>query len=468
MKLYWYREKGIIMANSRRYPDDEYRRDRRRQSGKKRSKTEGSASSKKRQQAAIQQKRKKKRRRKRRMPTSTKIFLGICIALLILVLCAIGFLASKMSKLKTVNIDPDELSISDELTYDETGYLNVALFGLDTRKNNDEMGSRSDTIMIASLNRETKEVRISSVFRDTLLQQDDGTFNKANSAYNFGGPEEAIAMLNRNLDMDIQHYVTVDFSALVDVIDELGGVEIDVTEEEIQWLNGYSVEIQENTGVETWAVEKPGLQNLTGVQATAYARIRYTQGDDYKRAERQRTVLAKIAEKAQGANLSTISKIIDKVFPKVETNFKLREVLAYAKDIKKFKLCETVGFPFDKNTMIFGDAGDSVIPDNLVDNVRQLHEYFFGSEGDYVYTPSSTVQEINNELVYATGIGSAYSDAGTYSTDAGAGEEYSSQEMYSSDSGVTEEYSEPAADSGEYTDTTYGNETGTGEEEITY
>lgn len=205
---------------------------------------------------------------------------------LILVLAAIGVLASKMSKLETEELNPDKLSISDELTYDETGYLNVALFGLDTRENDEEMGTRSDTIIIASLNRETKEIRMASIYRDTLLQQDDGTYNKANVAYSFGEEEEAVAMLNRNFDLNIQHYVTVDFSAMVDVIDALGGIPITVQEEEIPYINGYACEIIENTGVDTWAVTEPGLQNLTGVQATAYARIRAS-GDDYQRTERR-------------------------------------------------------------------------------------------------------------------------------------------------------------------------------------
>lgn len=363
------------------------------------------------------------KRRKRKMSAGTKILLGVCVVLLLAVIAAIGVLASKMSKLEMTTLDPDKLSISEELTYDETGYLNVALFGLDTREKSDEMGSRSDTIMIASLNRETKELKISSIYRDTLLQQDDGTYNKANAAYSFGEEEEAIAMLNRNLDMDIQHYVTVDFAALVDVIDALGGIEIDVTEEEIPYINGYAVEIIENIGVDTWAVEKPGLQNLTGVQATAYARIRYTQGDDFKRAERQRTVLTKIAEKAQKASLSTISKIIDKVFPKVKTNFTLTEILAYAKDVKKYQLGETVGFPFDKDTMVYGDVGDSVIPITLEDNVKQLHEYFFGTEDGY--TPTSTVKAISEEIAYLSGTGGTTEygtgtyDSGTYSSGTG-------------------------------------------------
>ena len=216
-----------------------------------------------------------------------KIAIGLCVFLLLIVFAAIAVVYAKMNKLDFVPLDPDKLSINDGYEYDETGYLNVALFGLDTRENDEEMGSRSDTIIIASLNRETKEVKMSSVYRDTYLQMDDRSYNKANAAYSFGEEEEAVAMLNRNLDMDIDHYITVDFSALVDVIDALDGIDVEVTEEEIPYLNNYSVEIIKNTGVDTWAVTEPGYQHLTGVQATAYARIRYTEGDDFRRTERQ-------------------------------------------------------------------------------------------------------------------------------------------------------------------------------------
>lgn len=350
------------------------------------------------------------RRRKKRMSLVTKIALIICCVLLVLIIAAIAVLARKMSKIEVNTLDPNKLSISDEIEYDETGYLNVALFGLDTRENNEEMGSRSDTIIIASLNRETKEVRMCSVYRDTLLQQEDGSYNKANAAYSYGGAEEAIALLNRNLDMNIQYYVTVDFSALVNVIDALGGIEIDVTEEEVEYLNGYIMEIIENTGVQTVAVSEPGLQTLSGVQATAYARIRYTDGADYKRAERQRLVLTKIAEKAQNASLSTLNTIIDQVFPKIETNFTMTEILAYAKDVMKYTIGESSGFPFEKETTIL-DVGDSVIPVTLESNVIDLHKLFFGEDG---YSPSSKVILISNEIQYLAGTGQSRSDGESY------------------------------------------------------
>lgn len=320
-----------------------------------------------------------------------------------LVVAAAGavLLASKLAKIDTVELDADKLNISEEARERGTGYLNVALFGVDSRENELGEGTRSDTIMIASLNRETLEVKISSVYRDTLLQQSDGTLNKANSAYAFGGPEAAVAMLNENLDMDIEHYVTVNFNSLIDVIDAVGGIEIDVTEEELPYVNGYAVEIIKATGKDSGGVNEPGLQTLNGVQATAYARIRYTAGDDFKRAERQRDVLAKVIEKLQGASLSQINKIIDKVFPEVSTNFTLTEIMEYALDAFDYKLGETTGFPFDKSTDTLNNIGSVVIPVTLESNVQQLHEFFFGAEAGY--TPSSTVSTISGNIVAKAG-----------------------------------------------------------------
>lgn len=320
-----------------------------------------------------------------------------------LIVAAAGavLLASKLAKIDTVELDADKLNISKEARERGTGYLNVALFGVDSRENELGEGTRSDTIMIASLNRETLEVKISSVYRDTLLQQSDGTLNKANAAYAYGGPEGAVAMLNENLDMDIEHYVTVNFNALIDVIDAVGGVEIDVQQEEISYINGYATEIIKVTGKDSMGVMEPGLQTLNGVQATAYSRIRYTAGDDFKRAERQREVLTKVIEKLQGASLSQINKIIDKVFPEVSTNFTLTEILDYALDAFDYKLGETTGFPFDKSTDTLNNIGSVVIPVTLESNVQQLHEFFFGA-GDG-YTPSSTVSTISGNIVAKAG-----------------------------------------------------------------
>lgn len=337
------------------------------------------------------------RRKKRGFSTwSLGKKIGVIAVSILLVLvvgggaAAAAYVSSKVDKMEVKQLDTNKLEINQEVEH-RTGYLNVALFGVDSREAALGKGTRSDTIMIASLNQETGEVKLSSVYRDTLLQQSDGTYNKANSAYSFGGVEGAVALLNKNLDLDIQHYVTVNFNALSDVIDTLGGIEIEMTDEEAVHMNNYCVETSKVTGKSYEPVEGGGLKQLNGVQATSYCRIRYTKGDDFRRTERQRLVIQKVVEKLQSSNLATINKIADDVFEEVGTNFTLPEILSYAKDFKKYKLGETTGFPFNVTTGTLSGIGSSIIPTSYVNDVQQLHQFFFGDDG---YTPSETVQNI--------------------------------------------------------------------------
>ncbi len=335
----------------------------------------------------------------------TAVIIGAVLCILVAVL-GVGamYVKSMYGEMKGETMDVSALEVSDEVEH-KSGYLNVAFFGVDTRKTNLGKGTRSDSIMIASLNQATGEVRICSVYRDTFLKQEDGSFNKANAAYSFGGVKEAVALLNRNLDMDITHYVTVNFNALVDVIDAVGGVEIDVEEDEVEYINFYLAETAKAAGEENnyKEVTKAGKQTLSGVQATSYCRIRYTAGDDYKRALRQRTVLSAIVKKLQKANLATISKIANEVYDEVATNFSMAEILQYAKGYKDYELSDTAGFPFGKTSYTVDGVGSSVIPATLESNVIQLHQFLYGEETEY--TPSEKVKSISAEIQAQTGAG---------------------------------------------------------------
>lgn len=345
-------------------------------------------------------KRRRRGRRKNRGFASWSLGkkLGVILGGTALAVLATGLVivASKMSKIETTKLDTDKLNISEEVEH-ETGYTNVALFGLDSRAGDLGKGNRSDTIMIASLNNETKEVKLVSVYRDTLLELDDGSYDKANAAYSYGGPEGAISLINKNLDMNIEKYVAVNFNALVDVIDALGGLELELTDDEVVHMNNYCVETSEVTGADYTRIdpEVGGTYLLNGVQAVSYSRIRYTEGGDFQRASRQRLVLSKIAEKAQTMSLSTINKIIDTVFPQVSTNFTLTEMISYAKDLTKYKMGESIGFPSKNTTDTLNKVGSVVIPDTLSSNVLEVHQFLFGNDG---YAVSGTVQGIESGI----------------------------------------------------------------------
>jgi len=207
-------------------------------------------------------------------------------------------------------------------------------------------------------------------------------------------------MLNKNLDLDITDFVTVDFNAVIKAVDLLGGIDIDLTDEEVKWLNAYLIETSQVTGVSYENVASSGTQHLSGIQAMAYCRIRYTEGWDYKRTERQRLVLEKIFAAAQAQGVTGLAGLINTMIPYIKTSLSNTEMLALAANIGKYSITDTQGFPYDKQAADV-DAGDCVVPVNLASNVSQLHSYLFSESG---YTPSDTVQQISNQIINNTGI----------------------------------------------------------------
>ena len=329
---------------------------------------------------------------------------GIEIAVILILV--LGFwVVSKLDKIQKPKVEQDQIEVNESLQEStmETmkGYTTVALFGLDTREAGQlGSGNRSDTIIIANINNDTKEVKLVSVYRDTYLNLTNGKYNKCNSAYSSGGPAQAISMLNTNLDLDIEYYVSVDFAALTKTVDLLGGIDIDVDDVEIEHLNNYIVETSKVTGIQTQPLTSTGLQTLDGVQATSYCRIRYTAGDDFKRTERQREVIQELVRKAKTMEISKINDIINAVFPKIATNYSNKELLEMAPQMIGYDIADTAGFPFDRETGTISGRGSCVIPVNLAENVRQLHEFLYEN---YDYTPSSEVQKISEQITADTG-----------------------------------------------------------------
>ena len=262
-----------------------------------------------------------------------------------------------------------------------------------------------------------------------------------------GGPQEAISMLNRNFDLNIEDYVSVNFNALVSVIDALGGVELDVTEDEVPHLNNYQVETSKVVGQERIPLEHGGMQTLNGVQAVSFARIRII-GGDQQRTERQRRLIQAITDKAQTASLSTINKIIDQVFPQISTSLSLGEILDYAKDAFKYKLGESKGFPYDQFYNTLSGIGSVGVVNDLPADVTGLHQFLYGAGTPY--TPSSTVVEIGQEMLYR-GQGNGGSKYDNDDTNDSSYSEDTSDEYYSDDSDYSNSYNEDiGSDESEY------------------
>lgn len=347
-------------------------------------------------------KRKKMTRRQRR---KRKLILFIVEVLVILILLAALFVIIKLNKLNnTGDLDEDKLNINIDAKTQELldGYTNIALFGIDNRSTGKYESGNSDCIMIASINNDTKEVRLISVYRDSFLAvDDDDNLRKLNAAYAKGGPTGAVAALNKNLDLDIKEYVAVDFNAVMEVVDALGGIELDISSKEAETMKIYINEMNEVMGTNGTAVSGPGLQTVNGIQALAYCRDRYSGGDDYGRTERQRTVISKIVEKAKAASLPTLNKVIDELFPDISTSLSSSEILGLAAGIKDYELADTQGWPFQLTTeRMGGKLGDVVVPTDLETNVNLLHQYLFDVED---YETTQTVKNISKSVINETG-----------------------------------------------------------------
>ena len=353
------------------------------------------------------------------VPKIILITLEVCVLLgLVFILWKFVIPATDSGK---VELPEEDIIINAEVkekieSVSETGeepamvrYRNIALFGVDSREGALTKNTRSDTIMIASIDMETGECKLVSVFRDTYLNLGNDSYNKCNAAYAKGGPMQAINMLNMNLDMNITDFITIGFNGLTDVIDALGGVEINVTEAEISHLNNYQISMVGKTsdgetftateGVDYKAVTSPGLQTLNGLQATAYCRIRYV-GNDFQRAERQRTVIKAIMDKAK-ANPTKLAGIAENVFSEVYTSLDLSEIIEILGKITEYKIVDEAGFPDEtmRGGGNIGSKGSCVVPLSLYDNVIWLHKFLF-DEDDYV--PSSAVKEYSDKILSDT------------------------------------------------------------------
>lgn len=346
--------------------------------------------------------------KKKKMSATAKWGIALLVELAVLITMVAGYFVywtnSKLDGIKHVELELEDMDFNDGANEAQKGFKTIALFGIDARSNTSMAeGNRTDSIMIASINNETKEVKIVSVYRDTLLQVRDGSniTTKVNAAYSYGGPELALKTLNANLDLEISEFVTVNFLALTMAIDDLGGIVIGVEENELPVLNSSIQEQIGVTGIYSDGVFTTGDLLLNGTQATAYARIRSTDRGDITRTERQREVISKMIGKAKKSDFATIEDIIDDVFPNVYTSLDKKELISLAKGIFDYELGDTSGFPFEFAPVNHDSKGAILVPANLEANVSALHEFLFGTKG---YVPTQTVKDISSQIQNETGV----------------------------------------------------------------
>ena len=367
-----------------------------------------------------------KKSRKYKKMRRRKIIFGIEITVLLIlsgILFVYAWINRSMDKMNQDTLDSSQIQINSEVKANTdlsqmSGTQVIALVGVDARGvEGSELAEsmNSDTIILCCIDHDKQEIRMVSIMRDTWMNMAKYTdeyyeFDKANSAYNRGGPESMLSMLNTNLDLALTDYVTVNFKALADAIDVLGGLDIEMTNAECVHANNYNREVSEAQGVEYEAIpydEDHGddyseVRHVSGALATSYARIRYGGGDDAKRTSRQRIVINLMVQKLK-QNPTKIPEILDKVMGNVSTSLTKNEILELGMHAVTYTMGTSYAYPFQ---LCYGEnvvnalGEDVVIPVTLEFNVRELHEYLYPGLS---YEPSAAVTEYSDYIARKSG-----------------------------------------------------------------
>lgn len=367
-----------------------------------------------------------KKSRKYKKMRRRKIIFGIEITVLLIlsgILFVYAWINRSMDKMNQDTLDSSQIQINSEVKANTdlsqmSGTQVIALVGVDARGvEGSELAEsmNSDTIILCCIDHDKQEIRMVSIMRDTWMNMAKYTdeyyeFDKANFAYNRGGPESMLSMLNTNLDLALTDYVTVNFKALADAIDVLGGLDIEMTNAECVHANNYNREVSEAQGVEYEAIpydedlgdDYSEVRHVSGALATSYARIRYGGGDDAKRTSRQRIVINLMVQKLK-QNPTKIPEILDKVMGNVSTSLTKNEILELGMHAVTYTMGTSYAYPFQ---LCYGEnvvnalGEDVVIPVTLEFNVRELHEYLYPGLS---YEPSAAVTEYSDYIARKSG-----------------------------------------------------------------
>ena len=329
------------------------------------------------------------------------IILAVAEVLTLGVIFSYAYVSKQLNKVQRIEVNKEEVKnndISVETIKKMEGYRTIAVFGVDSRDSGVGKGYNSDVIIIANIDLATSEVRLASIFRDSYLNTGYDKFNKINQAYAIGGPEQALKAINKNLDLNITEYVTFSWKAVATGINILGGVDVEITKPEFRYINSYITETVKSTKIGSVQLKEPGMHHLDGIQAVAYARLRYMDSD-YERTARQLRVIQLALDKAKKSDLKTLNDLVGNMMSMVATNLTWQDGLDVISDIGSYKIVDTMGFPEHRKEMNLGSKGAIVVPNTLEQNVMELHTFLFGDEA---YTVSKTVKELSNEIAYQT------------------------------------------------------------------
>ncbi len=340
------------------------------------------------------------------MTVGKKILAVVLSAVLLVIGSGAVYLFNIKSNISGTSIDEKDVSVNKYLNHN---IVNLALFGVDGRA--DVEGSRSDTIMIASINFKSGKVILTSIQRDTLARISKNStiktdsYTKINAAYSYGGPELSIKTLNENYDLNITDYVTISFQCMIDAVNAVGGINVNIKDDSIlKYTNKYINDYNRLNNTSAKTLTHTGKNHLNGIQALAYSRNRYSDSD-FGRTERQREVFGLVFKKMTKLSSLQLAGLITKISPNIKTSMSTTELTTMLQGYMQMKNKKIVNehVPFDNYYAYVTYEGDSIAPKSLTDNVIQLHQAIYGKKKSY--TPSQMVNEINDGLVRKTGVG---------------------------------------------------------------
>ena len=276
---------------------------------------------------------------------------------------------------------------------DHSGYDTYVIFGVDTRKQKELLQyTMGDVCILVSVKRDDGSVRLVSVYRDFCVEGENSYFYKLTSAYSKYGAAETVAILNRNLDLEISDYVVVGWTALADIVDIMGGLEINMSREEAVQVNNYIDEVRRATGrpegTKGVAVRE-GTQLLNGVSVVCYSRIRYYVGNDIERTRRQRYVMGQLLDKVKTMGVGQMLEVVNSLRSNMKTTLSLNEIMALAYNYKKYNI--TLARSFPENHVTSEALGWVFFSKDLPTDVKELHQMLYD---DYDYVPSENISRI--------------------------------------------------------------------------
>ena len=341
----------------------------------------------------------KKRRRK------TALIIVICLALLAVCgyILAKQFVKEKFEQVERVEVNTEDWGIDPKVQEELKDYKNIVLLGVDTREGlgeTDESGVRSDAIIIVTINKKTNEITLTSVLRDSYLDLEEKgshVIDKVTHAHAYGGPVNTVRALNRNLDLNIDDFVRVDWRSVAEITDAMGGLEVTIDDTEIDEMNKILSHTNSNLGTSSPLIETTGPQTLDGPQIVTYCRIRKADGDDF-RADRMREVIKAAVDKAKTMKLSELNNLINMGMKMITTSMSSDTMMDMVMNLSNFGNMGSKRWPFDYDGAYINEVWYDA-PITLKSNVIKLHEELFGQTD---YQPTNTVLMINEEVKLET------------------------------------------------------------------